>query len=126
MPKGENFKGPFSGLPSEGGIIADVKCKPCSSDQLDVKKPLKVNGHGWLTSNCSTCGGREGAASMQSAKSIITRASNWRAGSKKHAYETAGLSEAKPAPEPKPEPTPAPRADPEATPKKEHFADDYI
>lgn len=96
MAKGDNLKGPFLGLPHEAGAIAFVKCETCTGAGPDIYAPLKVNGHGWLIANCSSsdrCGARRGANAMPRAKALLKRATGWRAGAKKLAYEIAGLSE---------------------------------
>lgn len=95
MPRGENFKGPFKGLPSVAGVVALVPCDTCSEGGKIIYKPLRVNTHGKLIANCPNvlprCGGREEAGGMAHARSMIKRARLWKAGSKKRAYEIAGL-----------------------------------
>lgn len=94
MPKGDNLKGPFKDLPHEAGVIASVKCEVCSTGELTILKPLKVDGHGNLFANCSKdggCGTKESAHSLISSRALIRKAKNWRAGAKKPAYEIAGI-----------------------------------
>lgn len=127
MPKGDNFKGPFKDLPSEGGVIAEFPCGVCSAGGPQICAPLKVTKQGWLIANCSAathCGTRRGATTLQSAIALIEKCKNWKAGSKKLAYEIAGLKPAPPEIQPKPEPSavvekPTPTPTPDHTPEPE-------
>lgn len=94
MPKGDNLKGPFKGLPHEGGAIASILCDTCTAGGPPVYADVKVDGHGWIVANCHAterCGARRGARSMASVKALFKKSTAWRAGAKKPAYEIAGM-----------------------------------